>query len=247
MWFLPGYFGLLRLRSVPLRRRLSMLIRFLQVDWNVLHGHRPYEITQVVRALAQRRALPGEGLVEAGCWNGGSSAKFSIACMELGYRLWVYDSFEGVEEMTLEERTGSYDFSGEYAAALDQVQSNVRRFGEVACCSFFKGWFKNTIAVAPPPGMVRAVYIDCDLATGTEEVLRGVLPRLATDGAVFTQDFHLTPVRRLLDGEAIWRRLKVEPPAVTYLGDNLALLTFLKVSLAGGAGAVPLPGPTETP
>ncbi len=85
-------------------------------------------------------------MVEAGCWNSGSSAKFSIVCAELGYGLKIYDSFEGVGATSAEELAGSYDFSGEYAASEATVRKNVAKYGEVAICTFHKGWLAITLA-----------------------------------------------------------------------------------------------------
>ena len=67
-------------------------------------------------------------MVEAGCWQGGSTAKFSIICRIMGFPLYVYDSFQGVEPTDQE----GWDFSGEYAASLPTVEANLRRYGEAA-------------------------------------------------------------------------------------------------------------------
>jgi O-methyltransferase len=226
IWFVWGYGGLLTLRRFSLTERLHLLWRFLTVDWNVPHSHYPSEIKDIVRDLAARRAAPGEGMLEAGCYMGGSTAKFSILCKLLGYKLWVYDSFQGVEPMTEQQKQQSYDFSGEYAATEEVVTRTVACFGEPEVCTFVKGWFRETIARGNLPGSVRLAYIDCDLDTGTEEVLRGVLPVLAKDGLVFSQDYHLPSVRALLADPSLWARLRTPPPAVKRLGANLARMEF---------------------
>jgi hypothetical protein len=73
-----------------------------------------------------------------GCWRGGSAAKFSLLCQMLGYRLAVFDSFEGVEPLTEEETGKGYDFSGEYAATKALVTDNVARYGAAGSCHFIK-------------------------------------------------------------------------------------------------------------
>ena len=225
-WFVWGYGPLLRLR-LPIARRLSLLRRFLRVDWNVPHAHRPSEIARICEALASRRARPDEWMVEAGCWQGGSTAKFSILCEMLGYHLAVFDSFEGVEPMTEEEKSRGYDFSGEYAAAKALVMDNVARYGAFGSCSFHQGWFSDTLARKPLAHPVRVVYIDCDVAKGTSEVLTGVVPRLVPDARVFTQDFHIGPVRELLLDPETWRRLGVATaPRIEALCGHLAEIQF---------------------
>jgi O-methyltransferase len=225
LWFVWGYGPLLRLR-LPLARRLELLRRFLRVDWNVPHAHRPSEIARVCEALASRPARPGETMVEAGCWRGGSTAKFSLLCQMLGYRLEVFDSFEGVEPLTAEEKSKGYDFSGEYAATKALVMDNVARYGAAGSCSFNRGWFAETLARRPLSVPVRVVYIDCDVAKGTFEVLTGVVAQLVSDAHVFSQDFHIAPVRDLLLDEGTWQRLGVDPPTIEPLCGHLAEIRF---------------------
>ena len=225
LWFVWGYWPLLFLRLGPFEK-LSLLRRFLRVDWNVPHAHRPSEIARVCEALASRRARPGEVMVEAGCWRGGSTSKFSLLCQMLGYRLEVFDSFQGVEPLTAEEKVKGYDFSGEYAATKALVMDNVARYGAAGSCSFNQGWFAETLARKPLSDPVRVVYIDCDVAKGTFEVLTGVVAQLVTDARVFSQDFHIGPVRELLLDPGTWQRLGVAPPSIEPLCGHLAEIRF---------------------
>lgn len=204
-------------------------MHFIVIDCNVLHSHRPCEIASVCKALAKRPHDPDEVMIEAGCWRGGSSAKFSIVCKILGYRLHIYDSFEGVEEVPAEEREqAGYDFSGEYAAPESVLRSNLIRYGEVGVCSIHKGWFAETLTVTSVSTPVRVVFIDCDLAKGTSEVLTGVMSRLVDDGWIFSQDFHIKPVRELLRDPNTWKQFNRGNPSITRLCGNLASLRFVQ-------------------
>ena len=93
-WYVWGYWTIAR---YPV-----MLIKFLRVDWNVLHSHSPAEIALIVADIA--RKPDGDLFVEAGCWNGGSSKKY-------GYSLHIYDSFEGVEEFLRHQENGTIQVS----------------------------------------------------------------------------------------------------------------------------------------
>jgi len=223
-YFALDYWPLLRVRTIGLRDRLELVARFLRIDWYVLHSHRPREIAQVCAALAARPARPGEVMVEAGCWNGGSSAKFSLMCRLLGYRLRIYDSFQGVEprDAAVASEEYEYDFSGEYAASDATLRRNLERFGAAEVCSIHPGWFETTLARAPVPDVVRAVFIDCDGAKGTREVLLGVIPSLARDGVIFSQDFHIPSVRELLQDARTWERFGRGVPRIERLGRHLA-------------------------
>jgi hypothetical protein len=120
-------------------------------------GTRPCEIANVCKALAESPARSNEAMEEAGCWQGGSSVKFSIICKMLGYKLHIYGSFEGVEEMTPEEKRKNYDFSGEYAATESVLRRNLILYGEISVCSIHKGFFVETLAAAPVATAVRVV------------------------------------------------------------------------------------------
>lgn len=225
-WDMWGYRRLFGMRGLSPGKKLHVLKRFLAIDWNVGHAHKPSEIAEVCRELAERPARPGECLVEAGCWQGGSSAKFSVVCRLLGYRLRVYDSFQGVEPMTEDEKKDSYDFSGEYAAPEDLVRRHIEEFGEPGVCSLHAGWFADTLAVTPIPDPVRVAYIDCDVAKGTHEALEGIVPALSDDGVVFSQDFHIRPVRQLLENSATWASLGRGIPEIKPVIRNLARIQF---------------------
>jgi O-methyltransferase len=225
-WDIWGYRRLFGMQALPLGKKLYVLRRFLAIDWNVVHAHKPSEISEVCRSLAERPALPGECLVEAGCWQGGSSAKFSVVCRLLGYTLRVYDSFQGVEPLTEQEKANSHDFSGEYAAPEELVWRHLRDYGESQVCSLHAGWFADTLAKEPLTTPVRVTYIDCDVAKGTREVLAGVVPALVDDGVVFSQDYHIRPVRQLLEGDELWKDFGRGRPVIEHLVRNLARIRY---------------------
>jgi O-methyltransferase len=227
LWYIWGYYPLLFVSELSLAQRLNLLVRCLEVDWQVLHGHRPIELAHIFRAIGNRQASPSEIFVEAGCWNGGSSIKFSIFCKLLGYRLHIFDSFAGVEQMKPEDVEGC-DFSGAYATSEEAVRTNLKQFGELDVCELHKGWFADSLANKPLSIPVRCVYIDCDLAKGTKEVLSGVMPALVDDGWIFSQDFHIKPVQRVLRDPETWKPFHRGLPEIRWLAWNLASFRFPK-------------------
>ena len=225
-WFVWGYYRIFLFNTLSVRDRVSVIWRFLKIDWNIVHAHRPSEISMVCRAIAERKANNEEMVVEAGCYNGGSSAKFSIICSKFGYGLHIYDSFEGVEEMTANEKQASYDFSGKYVASEDLVRDNIRQYGELNVCKFTRGWFSDTLGGKRISTPVRVAYIDCDLAKGTNEVLQSVASELVEDGSIFSQDFHINPVIRLIEDPGTWSELNIVFPSIERLGEKLAVIRF---------------------
>src|SRR5262245_39016430 len=97
LWTIWGYCSILSIPALSPLERIHLLLRLIRVDLNIQHGHWPGEIAHVIEPIGERKARPQEVVVEAGCWQGGSTAKFSIICRMLGYRLLVFDSFQGVE------------------------------------------------------------------------------------------------------------------------------------------------------
>ena len=228
MWFVWGYAPILFIRNLSVLSRLSLILHFLRVDWKVLHAHRPCEIAHICRALAERPAANGEIMIEAGCYQGGSSAKFSMVCEMLGYRLHIYDSFEGVEPLSEEEKLHGHDFSGEYAVPEAVVRSNIGKYGRMEVCTLWKGWFSETLAARPVSQPIRVAYIDCDTSKGTAEVLCGMVPALVPDGIIFSQDFQIEGVRRLLLEPSTWADIGCGTPKVEWLCGNLARISFGK-------------------
>lgn len=223
LWHVWGYVPLVLLPSLSMKEKLFFLRRFLTIDWFVEHAHKPSEILTLFQALISRPARPGEVVVEAGCWKGGSSAKFSLLCRRFGYKLHIFDSFEGVEPGHAEP--GAYDFSFEYKAGKEEVEYNLQKFGDLSVCVLHKGWFKDSFR-EPFKLPVRLVYIDCDLASGTQEVLRGCLPELSPDGVVFTQDFHIKAIRSMLEDPETWKDSPRGKPEIQYRTGHLAELWF---------------------
>jgi Macrocin-O-methyltransferase (TylF) len=188
-----SYLRLLGPSALPVTARLRLIGTCLRTDWTLAHAHRPPEIAPVLQAVASRPAAPDEAVVEAGCWQGGATVKLSRACAALGYRLWVYDSFEGVEPHVPEE--GEYDFTGEYQASPTTLQANLARLGRPEVVTVVEGWFEDTLGAGRVPDTIHTVLVDCDLGKGTREVLDATRPHLTPDARVFTQDFHIPEVR----------------------------------------------------
>lgn len=218
-WHGWGYWRLLAPSVLSLTERVRLIAAFLRVDWTILHAHKPAEMARMLLRLGDRRARPGEVVVEAGCWRGGSTAKFSLACRDLGYGLEVYDSFEGVAAHAV--AAGGTDFAGHYAAGEDLVRANVAATGDISVCAFHKGWFADTLrhGVGKP---VRMLYVDCDIAEGTRDALAGVLPDLVDDGLVYSQDFHIRTVREYLETPSTWADLGYLPARIIPEAWNLA-------------------------
>jgi O-methyltransferase len=220
LWNIWGYHPILSIPALSRLERICLLLRLIRVDLGVQHAHWPGEIARVIKAIGERKARPEEVVVETGCWQGGSTAKFSIICRLLGYQLLIFDSFEGVEYQP------GNAFSGRYVADEGLVKRHVSEYGDIEVCKFVPGWFIDTLARNPIQNPIRVVYIDCDLAKGTREVLQGVLPSLVKDGVLCSQDYHISKVSALLDDETTWEGLDQAMPTVVDRYRNLAVFRY---------------------
>ena len=149
-----------------------------------------------------------------------------------GYQLRIYDSFEGVEILSPEDKGKEWDYGAQYAAPENVVKSNISRYGCPSICSLHKGWFSETLVAGSIPKPVRLAYIDCDLGKGTNEALQGIVASLVDDGEIFSQDFHIEPVRHVLLDPATWQSMGKEFPDIQQQGVHLAHISFIK---EGGA------------
>jgi O-methyltransferase len=231
LWFGWGYAPMLRLPGLSVGQRLRLIRQFLRIDWQVLHAHKPHQIVAVAQGLAETSPAGGAIMVEAGCWFGGSTCKFSLLCDVYQCALHVYDSFAGVEAV---DEGGNF-FGGTYAAPRTVVEANLARFGVQQDVTLHPGWFVDTLARQAVPAPVRVAYIDCDLAKGTLESLLGIIPKLTADGAVFSQDYHISRVKKLLHTSQVWEMLKTGEPVIEHIDYQFVRLRFPH-AVRGGTG-----------
>jgi O-methyltransferase len=187
--------------------RISLLFNYYRTSASVSCPHTPYEIFSFSKEILNlSESIPGCA-IEAGCFKGGSTAKFSRAACLAGRKLLVFDSFEGIPQ-NVEDHAGSKqgqeNFSaGSYSGSLEEVKRNVEKFGTLSSCEFIKGWFDDTM-----PNFrreVAAIYLDVDLVSSTKTCIKHLYPLLAPGGALYSQDGHLPLVCDLFDDDAFWR------------------------------------------
>lgn len=199
---------------VPRWERLALVGRFLAVTQNVRGYHTLAEMLEVAGAiLARERPV----VVEAGCGKGSSTAKLSLAVRRAGGVLHVFDSFRGLPENA--ERHQNLDGrevvfrAGAFRGSLGSVERTVARHGAPEVCRFHKGWFADTL-----PGfceLVDVALLDVDLVASTRTCLRHLVPLLAPDGVLFSQDGHLRATHELVADESFWRdEVGVAPPRI---------------------------------
>jgi len=178
-------------------------------------------LSMALKLLELPPGLPGD-VIECGAWNGGSSANLSLICRIVGRRLKVYDSFEGLPEGDPEDREAKHYKKGDFYGPLDEVRSNIQRYGAIECCEFIKGWFKDTLPALDAP--VALAFLDVDLEASLDTCVRHIWPRLVEGGFIFIDEFHVLDYCALFYSEEYWRRyFHTTPPGLMGAGIGLAV------------------------
>jgi len=195
-------------KGIPLTfaERWSILRRFTVIDRGMVTAHSKDEL--LVPAFLILSMEGGGAIIEAGAYKGAGTAKFSIIGRLSNRRLYVFDSFEGLPENDepLAYTTMGYDKEfrgGEYSGTLDEVKSNVARFGEPDVCRYVKGFFSDSM-----PGFteeVVAISCDIDLLMSYKDILTHMWSNLKSGGYLFSQDLHIPLVAEALENPTFWK------------------------------------------
>jgi O-methyltransferase len=146
-----------------------------------------------------QRGIPGD-LIETGVWRGGACIfmRGILKAHQVTDRVvWVADSFAGLptpdEEKYEADRRDTHHKLEVLAVSLEQVKSNFEQYdlldGQVR---FLKGWFKDTLPIAPIPRLAVA-RLDGDMYESTMDALTALYPKVSVGGYVIIDDFGVVP------------------------------------------------------
>jgi O-methyltransferase len=194
--------------NISFTKRFSIIKRLYGITFateNIPHSQQ--QILVFVRAILRAPRDNNGVVIEAGCFQGVSSAKFSIAAKYAGKDFYVCDSFEGLPDHDEPHDKGIYGRplkfdKGDYACSLDEVKGNITKFGEIDACQFVQGWFSDTLPHFDKP--VSAVYLDVDLVSSTKDCLKYFWPLMESGAKVYSQDGHIPLVIELFHDKQFW-------------------------------------------
>lgn len=194
------------------------------VSANVDSPHTQEEILAFIEAILSLPSQLEGVIIEAGCYKGSSSAKFSLAAHLVKRKFFIFDSFQGLPQNSEpHDKTifgGGAKFpEGRYCGTLEEVKANVKRFGHIESCTFVEGWHEDTLPKFKEK--VAAVYIDVDLASSTRTCLKHLYPLLQPGGVCFSQDGHLPLVIEVFDDDNFWlNEVGCPKPLILGLGER---------------------------
>ena len=177
-------------------------------------------------------ALPKEDknvLVECGSYKGASSVALSIAAKITNRKLIIYDSFEGLpddesgpdnkREYPHLKIKGHYE-SGMYSGTLDEVEQNLKNYGEREFCIIRSGFFNKSLTNHKEK--IDLLFLDVDLLTSTKDCIKYLWSHVKDNGYIYTDDScDLKVVRIWFDKEWWLKNLNQDPPG--YIGSGCGI------------------------
>jgi O-methyltransferase len=183
------------------------------------------------------RDVPGN-VAEFGCFKGRTSAVLSIACKATGRRLVIFDSFAGlpptdysVAEIVTQNPVSYAE--GDYRGTLDEVRSNIAKYGAVEVCDFVPGFFDETLPQRSADQWVM-IFEDADLPSSVRDVLRYAWPALRKGGTFFCHEARDPGVVALFFDREWWLRTHGEEPP-QLVGSAIGLPLAAGLQYGGGA------------
>jgi hypothetical protein len=185
-------------------------------------------VYMATRLLETPRAIDG-GVAEFGCYKGFSTASLSLACALTNRRLTVFDSFEGLPEP--DHVVHNFDTGrevpyhrGQYAATLEEVRSNVGRFGDIRVCEFIPGYFDSTLPLRDEDERFVLIFEDADLPASVRSVLRGAWKKLQPGCPFFCHEARDREVVSLFFDRQWWTEaIGEDPPG--FIGSGVGMMS----------------------
>ena len=159
-------------------------------------------------------------VVECGSFKGSSAANLSLVCKLCDRHLHVFDSFCGIPEPAQDEED-RYE-SGMYAGTLDEVGANISQYGSISVCTFWKGWFAETLPRFKEPCVL--VFVDVDLRQSLKDCLCNLWPLLRPGCYFFSHEARDVNLMTTFFDSRWWtEKLGCTAPGFIGVGTGLAL------------------------
>lgn len=140
-----------------------------------------FEASAIMHFVRSTSALSGS-IAELGVFRGGSS---HLICEIKGEKaLHLFDTFDGLPELTARDGRHSIFSKGQFVSSLEQVRQYVSGFPNV---HFHPGIFPET-AVSISDERFSFVHLDADLYESTKTALEFFYPRMVQQGVILSHD-----------------------------------------------------------
>ena len=161
-------------------------------------GRKRLENVQFCVETVLAEGIEGD-FIETGIWRGGACVFMQgilMAYGTAGRTVWAADSFAGVPPPTLPQDKG-FDISSSVfpilAVSLEDVKELFERYDLLNTnVKFLKGWFKDTLAVAPIERLA-ILRLDGDLYESTMDALVPLYDKVSKGGFIVVDDYGSCP------------------------------------------------------
>ncbi|MCB5174377.1 TylF/MycF/NovP-related O-methyltransferase [Microvirga lenta] len=193
------------------REKLRLLLAFARNIRSVENLCTVPEHLELAAAILRLpRTMPGD-VVECGCYVGSMSVNLSLACKLVGRRLIICDSFQGLPPPKDYDRahhavhTGHTDeyWEGRFAASLDLVKDNLRRYGALDVCDFVVGFYDESLKDFDRPTAL--AFLDVDLIDSVKPCIEAIWPRMAPGSRMYVHEARNLPLVAVFYDNAYWR------------------------------------------
>lgn len=219
---------ILNSRSIHPSYRMSLLNKLqlgFRMFFNTLHIPTGTSYKSHLAMALKILEIPPEtrgDVIECGTWKGGCAANLSLVCKIVGRKLKIYDSFEGLPKGQDGDREANHYQKGDYCGSLEEVKTNIQRYGAIECCDFIKGWFEDTLPALSSP--VLLAFLDVDLEASLETCVRYIWPNLVGEGYIFMDEVVGVDYCALFYSEKYWSKyFNRTPPGLIGAGTGLPL------------------------
>lgn len=178
----------------------------------------PERIVSLIRAIEYININNIQGdIVECGVWKGGSIGACLLTLIKLNRsdnKIWLYDTFEGMNEPTsfdldinghlASERMKNEDVENSWLwakAELDVVEENINSYGyPKENINYIKGAVEKTLLTNQIPDKIALLRLDTDWYESTKVELEILYSRLVSGGVLIIDDYgHWGGCRKAVD------------------------------------------------
>jgi O-methyltransferase len=146
------------------------------------------ETKKIIDILKTTLELDGD-IVELGCYKGDTSLMLAEAIRSTGKKLWIYDSFEGLPQKSMQDESAiGVDFkAGELFVTKREVKQRFLRAG-LPVPVIKKAWF-NELTSDDLPLSICFAFLDGDFYQSIKDSLKLVESKMIKGAALLVHDY----------------------------------------------------------
>jgi O-methyltransferase len=203
--------------------RIVLTAKLIKIHLFVPCVHTPLELLYIIEEIIELPStIPGV-IVECGAYQGGSTAKLSLAAALSKRSLVVCDSFEGLPEVGAEDQVDSKENfqKGDFLACVEHVRTNIQLYGNIKFVEFAPGWYQESLEKLDGTNIV-CLFLDVDRQESIQTCLTALWKLIQPGCKVFVHDVDRPAVVRPFRDRVWWSR-EIGSSLPKFVGDGNGL------------------------